>query len=146
MPRTLNPRSSRWLWLFPPAYAVHAIEELKGVGALHGINLSLIQYVGLSSAALLLMVFGVVLAQKFGIPQLLAVCLSTTYLVNGLSHILHSLIMVGYDAGVISGTVIFIPLGLTTLTSLRNSMPRRRYTGGIALGLAIQGIATILAL
>ena len=142
---TLNPRSSHWLWLFPLAYALHAIEEVKGVGALHTINLSLTQYLGLSSAALLLMVFGIVLGQKFGFPQLLEVCLASTFLVNGLSHILSSLVTVGYNAGVISGTVIFIPLGLATLISLRSSMPRLRYTAGIALGLTIQGIATILA-
>jgi uncharacterized membrane protein len=142
----LNPKSSHWLWLFAPAYLLHAIEELRGVGALHGINLSLTAYVALSSAALLLMIFGIAVAQRFGFPQLLGVCLGTVSFVNGLSHIFNSVVTAGYNAGVISGTLIFIPLGLATLVGLRNSMSWLRYIAGIALGLAIQVIATILAL
>jgi len=145
--RNIEPqRPSQWLWLFPPAYLLHAIEELKGVRALHGINLSLKQFLALSTAAWLLLVLGILLAQKFRFPQLFGVCLGTAVFVNALSHIFNSLVIAGYDAGVISGTLIFIPLGLVTLVSLRNSMRPLRYTAGIALGLAIQGIATILAL
>ena len=138
-------RSSQWLWLFPLAYSLHATEELKGVGALHGINLSLTQYVAISGATLVLLIFGIVLAQRFRFPQLFGVCLGTALFVNGLSHILQSLALTGYDPGVISGTVIFIPLGLATMISFKNSMRRLRYAGGIGLGLAIQAIATILA-
>ena len=140
----LNPESSQWLWLFVPAYFLHAIEEVKAVGALHGINLSLSRYVAFSSLALLLMVLGIVLAQRFKFNQLFCVCLGTTFLVNGLSHILNTVI-VRYDPGVISGTVILIPLGLATLIGLRKSLSRLRYVVGMALGIAIQGIATILA-
>ena len=92
------------------------------------------------------MVCGIVLAQRFRFPQFMVVCLGTTFLLNGISHIFSSLVIVGYNAGVISGSVIFIPLGLATLISLRNSMRRQRYTIGVLLGIGIQGIATILAL
>jgi len=112
----------------------------------HGINLSLTQFVALSSVTWLLLVGGILLARRFGFPQLFEVCLGAAVLLNGLSHILNSLWITGYDAGVVSGTVIFVPLGLATLISLRNSMPPLRYAGGIALGIVIQGIATVLAL
>ena len=137
---------SRWLWLFPLAYLSHAIEEYRGVGALHGINLSPIQFLVLSSAAWLLMLTGIVLSKRYRFPQLLGVCLGTVFLLNGLSHILNSIVIAGYDAGVISGTLILIPLGTATLISLRNKMSRLRYCAGIALGVVIQGIATIVAL
>jgi Protein of unknown function with HXXEE motif len=141
----LNPKSPQWLWLFAPAYFLHAIEELRAVGTLHGINLSLTGYIALSSVALLLMVIGIALAQRFRFPQLLSVCLATAFFVNGLSHIIHSVFIAGYDPGVVSGTVILIPVGIVSLASLWNSMSRLRYIAGITLGLAIQGIATILA-
>jgi uncharacterized membrane protein len=141
----LNPKSPQWLWLFAPAYFLHAIEELRAVGTLHGINLSLTGYIALSSVALLLMVIGIALAQRFRFPQLLGVCLATAFFVNGISHIIHSVFIAGYDPGVLSGTVILIPLGIVSLVSLWNSMSRLRYIAGITLGLAIQGIATILA-
>lgn len=92
------------------------------------------------------MIIGIVLSRKYRFPHLVGVCLGTVFLLNGFSHIINSLVITGYDAGVISGTVIFIPLGIATLISLRNKMSRLRYGAGIALGLVIQGIATIVAL
>jgi uncharacterized membrane protein len=122
---------------------LHSIEELRGVG--HGINISLNLFLILSTAAFLLMTCGVALAQRFGFPHFLGVCLGTTVFLNGLWHIFNSLMNRNFDAGVISGSVIFIPLGLTTLISLRNSMRRKRYIVGITLGLVIQAIASIIA-
>ena len=138
--------TTRWLWLFPLAYLLHVIEEYRGVGALHGINLTPIQFLVLSSAAWLLMLTGIVLSKRYGFPQLLGICLGTVFLLNGLSHILHSIVIRGYDAGVISGTLIFIPLGTATLISLRNKMSQLRYCVGIALGTVMQLVATIVAL
>src|SRR6185295_8110730 len=108
-------------------------EEVSGVGALHGINLSLDVFIILSTAAWLLMTCGIVLAQRFGFPQFMGVCLGSTVFLNGLWHIFNSLINGGYDAGLISGSVIFIPLGLAALIKLRNSMRRPRYIVGVVL-------------
>jgi len=115
------------------------------VEGLHGINLSLDLFLILSAGAWLLMTCGVVLAQRFGFPQFMGVCLGATVFLNGLVHIVQSVINRGYDAGVISGSVVFIPLGLATLISLRKSMRTRRYMVGVFLGITIQTIATIVA-
>jgi len=124
---------------------LHVIEEVRGVEGLHGINLSLHLFLLLSTGAWLLMICGIVLAHKLGFPQFIGICLGSTVFLNGLVHIFNSLITCRYDAGVISGTVVFIPLGVATLISLRNNMPKQRYFMGIALGVVIQTIATILA-
>ena len=141
----MNPKSPHWLWLFPLAYLLHVIEEVTGVEGLHGINLSLNLFLVLSTGAWLLMVCGIVLARRFGFPQFMGVCLGTTVFLNGLVHIFKTLIYRGYDAGVISGSVIFIPLGLATLISLRKGMRWQRYIVGVVLGVVIQSIATIMA-
>ncbi len=143
-PETSN--QSRRLWLFLLVYPLHIIEEIRGVGAFRGINLSLKQFFILSGAACLLMVIGILLAQRFRFPQLLEIVFGTVFLLNGLSHIINSVVIRGYDAGLITGTLIFIPLGVTSLVRLRNSMRRLRYLAGVALGLAAQGIITVLAL
>ena len=62
-PETSN--QSRRLWLFLLVYPLHIIEEIRGVGAFRGINLSLKQFFILSGAACLLMVIGILLAQRF---------------------------------------------------------------------------------
>ncbi|HKC64121.1 MAG TPA: hypothetical protein VKB86_10805, partial [Pyrinomonadaceae bacterium] len=64
--------ASSWLWLFPPTYLLHIIEERWGVGAPHGINLSLKAFVILTGAGLMLMLVGVILAVRLGFTQFLA--------------------------------------------------------------------------
>jgi uncharacterized membrane protein HdeD (DUF308 family) len=136
---------TRWLWLFPVAYAVHIAEEFSGVGPGNDINLSRAQFLVLSGVALLLIVTGVVLAQRFGFPQLLAVCLGALFVVNGLSHTLSTISHHRYNAGVVSGILVFIPLGLITLISFKRSMNWLRFCVGVGLGLLIQGIVTVIA-
>lgn len=137
--------SAGWLWLFPPIYLLHIIEERWGVGAPHGINLSLKVFVILTGIGLMLMIAGVILALRLGFPQFLSVCLGTLFFVNALSHIANCIYIAGYDAGVITGTLLFIPLGLITLIGLRNKLSMKRYFTAIAIGLLIQAIAMILA-
>ncbi len=142
---TFKPSRAR-LWLFVLVYPPHIIEEIRGVGVSHGINLSLSHFFILSSIGLILMAIGILLAQRLRFPQLLEIVLGTVFVLNALSHIANCVVIRGYDAGVITGTVLFIPLGLTTLIRLRNSMPRLRYFAAVALGFAAQVIITLLAL
>ena len=92
------------------------------------------------------MVGGILLSIRFRFPQLLEIVLGTVVVLNALSHIINCVIIRGYDAGVITGTLIFIPLGVTSLIRLRNSMRWPRYSAAVALGLAGQAIITLLAL
>ncbi len=138
--------SANWLWLFAPAFPLHAIEEIKGVGALHGINLSLTKFFVTTGGSSLLMIAGILLAFRFGFPQFLAVVLATGFLLNGISHVVNTLRFSAYDAGVITGTLIFIPLGIATMIGLRNNMGRQRFLAAIAIGITLQGIAMVLAL
>jgi hypothetical protein len=137
---------SRRLWIFLLVYPLHIVEEIRGVGAAHGINLSLSRFFIFSGAGLLLMAIGILLAQKFRFPQLLEIILATGFLLNALSHIFNCVVTRGYDAGVITGTLIFIPLGVMSLVRLRNKMPRLRYLTGFALGFVVEGVIIVLAM
>jgi len=136
---------AKWLWLFPLAYLLHIIEESRSVGPLHGINISLNLFLILTTVTWLLMICGIVLAHRYGFPHFMGVVLGTTVFLNGLTHIINSLVYGRYDAGLVSGIVIFIPLGLVTLISLRNSMRRQRYIVGVLVGMVIQAIALLIA-
>jgi len=141
-----RPTGSHRLWLFLLVYPLHIIEEIRGVGAFRGINLSLKQFFILSGAGCLLLAVGILLAQRFRFPQLLEIVFGTVFLLNGLSHIINCVVIRGYDAGVITGTLILMPLGVTSLIRLRNSMRWLRYSAGVGLGLVVEGIITVLAL
>ena len=140
------PSGSRRLWLFLLVYPLHVLEEIRGVGVSHGINLSLKQFFILSGAACLLLAIGILLAQKFRFPQLLEIVLGTVFVLNALSHIANCVAIRGYDAGVITGTLIFIPLGVMSLIRLRNSMSWLRYFVAVGLGIVTQGVIIMLAL
>ena len=143
---SFNHLGSRRLWLFVLVYPLHIIEEFRAVGVSHGINLSLKQFLILSSAGCLMMVGGILLSIRFRFPQLLEIFFGTIVLLNGLSHIINCVIVRGYDPGVITGTLIFIPLGVTSLIRLRNTMRWPRYSVGVGFGLLGQVIITVLAL
>ena len=142
---SFNHSGSRRLWLFVLVYPLHILEEVRGVGVSHSINLSLKQFLILSGAGCFLMVGGILISIRFRFPQLLEVFFGTIVVLNALSHIVNCVIIRGYDAGVITGALIFIPLGVTSLIKLRNRMRWPRYSVGVALGLVGQAIITVLA-
>jgi hypothetical protein len=143
---SVNHSGSRRLWLFVLVYPLHILEEFRGIGVSHGINLSLKQFLILSVAGCLMMVGGILLSIRFRFPQRLEVFFGTIVVLKALSHLINCVIIRGYDAGVITGTLIFIPLGVTSLIRLRNSMRWPRYSVGVAFGLVGQVIITVLAL
>jgi hypothetical protein len=145
---------SLWPWSFPSAYFIHLIEEYLGGGALSGtsltrlkgINLTSRQFLIVNGIALLLMILGISLSRKFKFPEWLLVCLGTVVLINGLSHTVSSLTMSEYNPGLITGLLLFIPLGFITLIRLMTRMNVRRYCLAVSVGTAIHGVVSLLAL
>lgn len=143
-----------WPWLFPVAYLTHLAEEYVGGGALYitaltklkGLNLTPREFLIISSVALLLLILGIILSQKFKFPEWFLVCLGTILLINGFIHAITTLLTVNYNPGVITGILIFIPLGIITLIRLKMRMSGRRYLMAIAVGIVIHGVVTLLAL
>lgn len=132
-------------WLFPAAYLLHIVEETRGVGVPNGFNLTMAQFFVYSGAAWVLLVVGVWLGRRYGFSQFIQVCLGSVFLFNGFSHLFKSARAGGFDAGVITGTLVFIPLGALALCALWGAMGRRRYMVGVALGLLMQAVATLLS-
>ena len=104
---SFKPSGSRRLWLFVLVYPLHIIEEFRGLGVPHGINLSLKQFLALGVAGCLMMVGGILLSIRFHFPQLLEVFFGTIVVLNALSHVINCIIVRGYDAGVITGVLIY---------------------------------------
>ena len=141
------------LWLFPLTFLIHIAEEYWGGGGFsaylaraRGVNLSPTKFLVMNGIAWALMLLGVVLARKLRFSQWLLVCLSTVVLINGLSHTINTIVTGEYNPGVVSGLLIWIPLGLATLFRLKKEMQGRRYWIALAVGVAIHGVVTLTAL
>jgi hypothetical protein len=146
--RDKNDSSSTLLgrpWLFPAAYLLHIVEETRGVGVPNGFKLTMTQFFVYSGAAWALMVVGVWLGRRHGFSQFMQLCLGSVFLVNGFTHLFKSARFGVLDAGVVTGTLLFVPLGALALGALWGAMGRRRYFVGVGLGLLMQAVATILS-
>lgn len=134
------------LWLFPPALLIHLTEEFGGVGAEHGINLSLTSFLLLGLFGVASMVTLVLIARRLGFMPFVQLLLGTVFLVNAVSHTANTLHYARYNAGVVTGLLIFAPLGLLSILWLRGRMNRRKYFIAIAVGLGIHTAVTLIAM
>lgn len=156
--RTLSasPAVSRLIlpWLFSLAYLIHITEEYLGGGALraaqgtnlNGVDFTASQFLFINSITFLLLLLLIILSQKFKFPEWTLVCLGTIFFINAVSHIAYSVVTAEYNPGLITGLLIFMPLGVLTLVRLRAKMSTRRYLIAMTVGIVIHGIVTFLAL
>ena len=149
----LNAADALWPWLFPAAYLLHIAEEYWGgegysahLSRTKGVSLSSMRFLFLTGTGWVLMIAGIPVAQRFGFPQLSMVILGTVFLVNGASHAVSSAVTVRYNPGLVTGMLVWIPLGLVTLVQLRERMSGARYLTAILIGVGIQAVVSLLSL
>jgi Protein of unknown function with HXXEE motif len=141
-----------WLWLFPVVYLLHIAEEYWAAGGYvayvartRGVALSSTKFLLLNGIGWALMTLGVGLARRLGFTEWLLVCLATVILINGLSHTTSAVLRVEYNPGLVTGLLIFIPLGAAILFYLSKRMRGRRYLGALVVGVLIHGVIFLLA-
>ena len=141
-----------WAWLFPVTYLIHIAEEyIAGVALapsptkIRGANLTPTQFLILNGLALGLLVIGIILSRRFNFRQWLLICLGTVVMVNGLFHVAGTLKISAYNPGLVSGVLIWIPLGVATLIHLKKHMHPNRYWVAMAVGVGINVIVLVIA-
>ena len=140
-----------WPWLFPITYVIHIAEELYGgegysayLERLRGIHITHGKFMLAQGVGLVLMVCGILLARRLNFPNLFNVVLGTTVLVNSFTHMIQTLYHGEYVPGLVTGLLIWLPLGVVTLVRFRKSLGTRRYLGTIALGIGINILVELL--
>lgn len=140
-----------WPGLFPVTYVLHMFEEYWGgegysahLSRTRGVTFSALRFVLLTSLGFFLMVLGLILAYSFNFPETMLVILGTVILLNGLSHTVTGLINFRYNPGLISGVLLWIPLGAITLLQLTGSMRGARYLMAVGIGAGIQAFALLI--
>ena len=129
---------------FPLTFLIHIAEELFGgegypayLKRLRGVSLTPTKFLIGQGIGLALIVFGIFIARRLNFSRQLLVILGTVVAVNGLSHLVTSLYYGGYGPGLISGVLIWIPLGVATLIRFRTSMQPHRYWLYVMFGIGI---------
>lgn len=64
---------------------------------------------------------------------------------NGALHLLGSLATSSYSPGVVSGTLVYLPLGLITLVRGRASVAPGAFLGALITGVLLHGLVALVA-
>ncbi|MCA1613633.1 MAG: HXXEE domain-containing protein [Acidobacteria bacterium] len=137
-------------WLFPLTYLFHILEEWVGgfvawFARVLGVGLTEGAFLWLNAAALAGMTLGVALAYRFGALRWLFVSFGTVTLVNAAAHVAASLATLSYSPGVLSGALLWLPLGFVTVRAGRGALKRRPFAAGVLVGALMHAAVTLLA-
>ena len=151
MKRIPDTPSIFWMSLFPATYAAHILEEWWADFPGHllrtqGIVLSAFKFEVLQIFGLILMIVGVILSRRLQFPKQMLTILATSVLGNSLAHLKGSYLYGGYEPGLLTSIVMWLPLGTFTLIKLWQQVPITRYLLGVAIGIAICVAVQILAM
>lgn len=139
-----------WAWLFPVSYLVHIAEEYWGgfpawIARFWGVESSLSNFLSWNGGAWIMMTVGVILVLGTKSYRWLLVSFGTVVLINGLVHAGASVLTRSYSPGLISGLLLFIPLGAITLLRARAGVNRRTLRAGIIIGVLMHAAVVLLA-
>jgi hypothetical protein len=139
-------------WLFPVTYLIHVTEEyLAGVALatspnkMRGANLTATQFLILNAFAVSLIFAGMFISRRLRFRPWLMVCLGTVMMINGLFHVAGGFRIAGYNPGLVSGLLIWIPIGVITLISQKRRVLPKKYWAAIAVGVAINIFVLVIA-
>ena len=155
MPAEASPTSTdsftgNWAWLFPITYLIHIAEEYWGgfpkwIARFWGVESSLNNFLSWNGGAWVVMTLCVAVVLKTKSYRWLLVSFATVVLINGLVHAGASAVTASYSPGLISGLLLFVPLGLVTLRRARMQVNARTFRAGVILGVLMHGIVVLLA-
>lgn len=144
--------SYTWLLLFPATYALHIVEEYWAGEGFHRwirriarIVLSPTQFLTVNAALLVVMTIAVLSVRSFSTDGWLVVALAVIVSVNGIGHLAGTLVTRSYSPGLATGLGLWTPLGIYTLIRTVPALPATQLWIGVAAGLVIQALVTLLA-
>lgn len=140
-------------WCLPLCYIIHLCEEFYG---------------GQGLAIWFSQTFGTVLTERnflminfFGMLVILIFAISYTFsrkkpflllmfwmvfFINGIAHVLSSLITMTYSPGLISSILIYIPLGYLTYVKTAPHLPKKHIRLAALLGFALMAMVFLIAI
>jgi hypothetical protein len=145
-------RDGALLWLFPPAYAVHVLEELfagEGFPAwlarIVGSPVPVEAFILVNLVGMVLLLAAVRRATRDERAGWMAIAIATIAALNGTVHLLGTLVTGRYSPGLISGVVLYLPLGALTLLRAAYQADPGTVTRGVWAGVAVHAAVFVVA-
>jgi hypothetical protein len=142
-----------WAWLLPATYGLHIIEEAwagEGFGRWirHVIRRTVRPrwFFAVNAVLWLAMVAAVASLRDGHRAVLLAAALGVIVTVNGVGHLVGTVVTRVYSPGLVSGLLLWAPLGLATLRWSWIAGPASVWYAGLLSGILLQACLGALAL
>jgi hypothetical protein len=140
-----------WIWLFPATYLIHAMEEYWGgegfyrwVARIIGRGMTPEQFIWINSFGWMLMVVTIVALRKTPSVRWLTITWATVVFINGMAHLVGSIWTETYSPGVVSGTLLWIPLGAATFYRSWKRVTLRSFIAGLVVGAVIHAVLVMM--
>ena len=131
-----------WIFLFPSTYLVHIAEEYWG-----GLPARAAELTGLAipEAAFLAAngFFWILMVAAVGWT---IITLATIVTVNATLHVGGTLLTASYSPGLVSGVLLWLPLGVTALTRGFPALPQRGFRHGVLAGVLVHVLVPLVGL
>lgn len=142
----------RWTWLFPATYLLHIAEEAwcgvtfpTWVSNLWGIDFSRGEFFALNAVAWLVMCAAIVWILVARSGHAILIALGFVIALNGAAHVVASALTASYSPGTVTGMLLWIPLGLRTLSIGRRVVSPVVFGLGCGLGFGLHALVSWLA-
>ena len=141
------------VWLIPLCYLLHLAEEYYFGGGfpnwfsgLFNVNLSYTDFIWINSIAFTVVLIFAISSTVGNVKTTVMLALGTLFFINGLVHILSSLISWTYSPGTLTGLLLYVPLGLVIFKNVIPFLSQSRTILGLVIGVLIQIIVAGIAM
>lgn len=140
-----------WIVSFPATYLVHIGEEYWGgfparTAEFTGLAIPEAAFLAANAFFWLLMVVAVVSVFRRPSRAPVVVALATIVSINGTLHLGGALLTSTYSPGLVSGLLLWVPVGVWGLVRGRRALPRRGFRFGVLLGVAAHLLVPLVGL
>jgi len=142
-----------WAWLFPVTYVLHVLEEAhagesfgRWIGHVIGRQLGLREFYLVNGLLWLAMVAAIRLFRTGPPAVWLLAALGSIVTVNGIGHLVGTLMIRVYSPGLVTGMTLWVPLGLVALWWARTKGSLGLWYSGVFVGILLMVCVGLLAL
>ena len=130
-----------WLWLFPPVYLLHLIDERYfGIGtaewASHhtGVYFTNSVWLAVNAPSFVLLTLATWLVARRTWPMWVAVALATHLALHAIGRVVGSVVFDSVSPGVVTGVILCLPLAVFAYTRLVRVLSRGQLLAGVLAG------------
>lgn len=143
-------RDAQLVWLFPVCFSLHLMEEWFGgfpewMARVVGSELPRAAFIGINAFAMLALLMAVRATVATERNGWMGVAIATILFVNGIAHVLGSLVTRSYSPGLLTGIVLYLPIGQLTLIRAWLQSPRAMFARGVVTGLVVHALVVVVA-